>query len=454
MQNLSVVTSGSGSRVSRRPVRPGLRLLLLGSIALLLGTLAVVIALRALLPAQANTRTPRQLFSETGKTVAGEFLGYWRANGAASELGLPLTNEFYEQGPGDGSVHRVQYFEKAKLVLYPEKAAPNNMVLSPIDRASYQELVAKETWPPYQPLDDWKLQVKDLVSEWKRNGGVYTRTTTSYNSFGAYMDSASNGWEPTPTIKFDADGLPMVKYGDAYYYNPTTIAQYALSMYGKVLAGEDTEAELLKAGEKLLALQDDDGAFRYHFRWTYYVTGQTFEPGWVSGIAQGQALSAFARLYHLTGDKRYLYAGDKALRFLLKPVAQGGPADTLEDLHPSLAHYIFFQEYVANPASYTLNGYIIILLGLYDWSNAASGDATVARDSFDKGLDTLKHTLPYYDIGGISSYDMAHITYGRVPSADVNYHVVVLNLLSTLESIQHDATIERYRTNWETLLKP
>ncbi|HEX8597482.1 MAG TPA: D-glucuronyl C5-epimerase family protein [Chloroflexia bacterium] len=431
-----------------------MRLLLLGLIALLLGALAVVITLRALLPAQANTRTPRQLFSETGKTVSGEFLAYWRAHDATVELGPPLSNEFNERGPADGRIRRVQYFGKAKLTLYPDKPAPNNVALSHIDRAGYQELVADETWPLYQPPDDWKLQVRDLVSEWKRNGGVYTPATAIYNSFGAYLDSAGNGWEPAPAIKFDADGLPMVKYGEAYYYNPTTIAQYSLSMYGKVLSGEDTEAQLLKAGEKLLALQDEDGAFRYHFSWTYYVTGQTFEPGWVSGIAQGQALSAFARLYHLTGDKRYLDAGDKALRFLLKPVAQGGLTDTLEDLHPSLARYVFFQEYVANPASYTFNGYIIILLGLYDWSNTPSGDDRVARDSFDKGLDSLRHILPYYDIGGISSYDMAHVTYNRVPSADVNYHVLVLNLLSTLESIQHDEALEGYRTSWETFLKP
>lgn len=289
----------------------------------------------------------------------------------------------------------------------------------------------------------------DLVSHWKQAGGSYTPSAAHYKALGQYMESTGSQWDGNARVKFDNFGIPTVKYGDDYQYNPTTIAQYCLGLYNDYLHDKGTKSKFLQTTDKLIALQGSDGAFRYQFSWQYNVNGQTLAPGWASGIAQGQALSALARAYDMTGDSRYRDAGSKALKFLLTPVAQGGVMDTMAGLHPSLSGYIFFQEYVTNPPSYVLNGYMSILMSLYDWSYTKSGDAPLAGSYFGKGMDTLEHILPYYDVGGVSSYDMSQITYNQLPAVYADYHILVLNLLHTLDSIQPNSAIENMTTYWE-----
>jgi hypothetical protein len=67
---------------------------------------------------QASTVNPIE-FSETGKTLGGEFREYWEANGGAAQFGYPISNEFQEKSPLDGNTYPVQYFERAELELHP-----------------------------------------------------------------------------------------------------------------------------------------------------------------------------------------------------------------------------------------------------------------------------------------------------------------------------------------------
>lgn len=50
------------------------------------------------------------------------------------------------------------------------------------------------------------------------------------------------------------------------------------------------------------------------------------------------------------------------------------------------------------------------LLGQYDWSHVPALEQAEAGSTFTRGMQTLKRILPYYDVGGFSAYDMAHIT--------------------------------------------
>jgi hypothetical protein len=60
-----------------------------------------------------------QYFPETGHAVGGRFLNFWRANGAMTVFGFPISEEFDETMP-DGRVLRVQYFERARMEYHPE----------------------------------------------------------------------------------------------------------------------------------------------------------------------------------------------------------------------------------------------------------------------------------------------------------------------------------------------
>lgn len=72
-------------------------------------------------------------FPATGHNVAGRFLAYWEANGAEAGLGLPLGEERRERLE-DGREYTVQYFERARLELHPESAAPGDVQLGQLGR--------------------------------------------------------------------------------------------------------------------------------------------------------------------------------------------------------------------------------------------------------------------------------------------------------------------------------
>jgi hypothetical protein len=54
--------------------------------------------------------------SETGHSLSGAFLSFWRANGGVRVLGYPITEPIEEAGL------TVQYFERARMEYHPEKA--------------------------------------------------------------------------------------------------------------------------------------------------------------------------------------------------------------------------------------------------------------------------------------------------------------------------------------------
>src|SRR5690606_37240548 len=107
-------------------------------------------------------------------------------------------------------------------------------------------------------------------------------------------------------------------YEDGFHYNPLIVAQFGLHEYGKYHLGEKSSLnKLIVLADWLIEVQDSDGAIRYDYNWKHYLNDEPYEKGWVSALAQGQALSLLARSYHLTKEPKYLDAGNKALEFLV-----------------------------------------------------------------------------------------------------------------------------------------
>jgi peptide/nickel transport system substrate-binding protein len=68
-------------------------------------------------------------FPETGHTVSGKILEYWNRYGGVAQFGFPLSEPFKEISPTDGKTYDVQYFERNRFELHPEKAAPYEVEL-------------------------------------------------------------------------------------------------------------------------------------------------------------------------------------------------------------------------------------------------------------------------------------------------------------------------------------
>jgi hypothetical protein len=142
------------------------------------------------------------------------------------------------------------------------------------------------------------------------------------------------------------------------------------------------------------------------------------------------------------------------LDFLLTPVGDGGPRSDLRDISPALRDVPFFEEYLADPFSYTLNGFQFTLLGLYDWTRVDHPSARVAERAFARGVEALAGMLPYYDLGGFTAYDLGHLTHAnRLPHIAARYHAVHIYLLHALHDVTGEPAFARYERLWASYVE-
>ncbi|HWQ13058.1 MAG TPA: S8 family serine peptidase, partial [Roseiflexaceae bacterium] len=73
-------------------------------------------------------------FPQTQHTLRGVFRAYWRAHGGLPIFGYPISEEFVERGD-DGREYLVQYFERHRLELHPERPPPYHVQLARIGDA-------------------------------------------------------------------------------------------------------------------------------------------------------------------------------------------------------------------------------------------------------------------------------------------------------------------------------
>lgn len=250
----------------------------------------------------------------------------------------------------------------------------------------------------------------------------------------------------------DSWGIPQILAQGQRLYNPVSVAQYALAQYSVLQAAPENATVRLaftRAIARLMSMQGADGAFRYSYPWKYYLSGETYQAGWVSAMTQGQAISALVRAYSLNPDERYLDAARSAYEFLQRPAADGGVRSNLAALNGSLADYVFYEEYVSTPDGYTLNGYLFTMLGIWDWSRLTAEldlpEATAIGADFDATMRTLRRILRYYDLGTFSAYDLGYLTWKKpLPHISASYHMVHIYLLHALATVTDDATVKDY----------
>jgi heparosan-N-sulfate-glucuronate 5-epimerase len=306
---------------------------------------------------------------------------------------------------------------------------------------------AGPNWPAISIKPDW---VRELNERFGGPSGSfhddsYHEYLQTYTSSGDYLN-----WGKIRTFQNDDDifitenGLPKVK--EPIYpepaWNAVTLSHFALTQHGRMLHGQTgAREEFFKATDQLIELQRPDGGFPYR---VHPYRDLMLPEGWVSGMAQGNALSVFYRAMLTSDDPRYRRAGDLAYKSLMTPIPEGGPMTSLADLDPSLSFYLFLAEYPTQPVDYTLNGYMFALLGVYDWSHVSPE----AAGSFTRGIDTLERLLPYHDIDGLSTYDLSHIVLKLYPYVAPFYLGIHVYLLHSLESITGSEVLKRYEMRW------
>jgi heparosan-N-sulfate-glucuronate 5-epimerase len=246
------------------------------------------------------------------------------------------------------------------------------------------------------------------------------------------------------TGHYDVNGIPMLDYHGVIglQYNPIAIAQWGLANCNCFCqTGEEGRwRKTLKAADWLTANLEQNAhglwVWNHHFDWDYR---DTLQAPWYSGLAQGQGVSLLLRAHAHSGDEKYLRAAEQAFAPLTRPVAEGGVL--FEDEKKNL----WIEEYLVDPPTHILNGFMWALWGVFDYWLARADSA--AKNIFDRGVDTLLLNLPRFDTGYWSLYEQSGTRLKMLASPFYHQlHVVQLRVMSRLTG---DARFVAVADRWE-----
>ena len=129
--------------------------------------------------AQVPATAEQAYFQETGHSLKGPFLKFWRSHGGLAVFGFPISEEYSEVSTTDGKTYTVQYFERNRFEYHPEFAGTSNEVLMGLLGL---EMTQGRTFPPGAPFQSTPTQVYfqetrhslsgPFLRYWQQNGGL------------------------------------------------------------------------------------------------------------------------------------------------------------------------------------------------------------------------------------------------------------------------------------------
>lgn len=244
---------------------------------------------------------------------------------------------------------------------------------------------------------------------------------------------------------FDDAGVPMLDYfGDiGKQYNPIAIAQYGLGCFNKYRNTGDSsfKQKFLTASNWLTDNLEQNvkglNVWMHHFDWPYY---QLLKSPWYSGLAQGQGLALLARAFKETGKEKYKNASDKAFTPLITDISNGGTR------HIDNKTFWWIEEYITDPPTHILNGFIWALWGVRDYNLMIERNEQ-ADELWDKGINTLKQNIYKFDAGYWSLYDLAHVS--RENPASTFYHSLHLVQLDVMHHLTGEEVFKTTLNKWK-----
>jgi len=255
-----------------------------------------------------------------------------------------------------------------------------------------------------------------------------------------YMTFHEKALYPGP---YDDQRIPLLDYhGDiGRQYNPIAVAQYALGNYN--LAKQTPKVGrldlFLHAAEWLAArlVQTPKGTYL----WEHLFDLEYFRPlkaPWFSGLAQGQGLSVLVRAFAETGEQRYLDMSRQVYRTLTLPIEEGGVQYT------DPLGYNWIEEYLVDPPTHILNGFMWALWGIHDYYLLERADHV--RELFMHYVKTIMHYLPSYDTGFWSLYEL---TPQRIRCiASTFYHRLHIVQLEIMHRLTGERLFSEFAAKW------
>jgi len=246
------------------------------------------------------------------------------------------------------------------------------------------------------------------------------------------------------SIVYDDNGIPMnptyvdVKDKDFVYF-PITIGQVGLAIfhtYLKTNSEKDKERFLKFPNWFFNNAVDDD---KLGVRWlTDVALPQYRNPGpWQSAFVQGRGISNLLRGYQLTGKEEWKEMAEKALISFTIPVNKGGVTSFTK-------HGQFYEEYTAEVPTCVLNGMIFAMCGVTDFVRVFP-EHKLARKLYNEGIETLKNSLPDFDLGYWSKYNLVDIDwYPKNDPSTITYQHLHITQLQMLYNLTEEKIFKEY----------
>ena len=244
------------------------------------------------------------------------------------------------------------------------------------------------------------------------------------------------GYSPAPLdVDYPTDDqevIVFIREGNEYYH-PVHIAQKILRFLDSYTQTNNPKyldrAELFVQKLIEVSFESKDAIyFPYNFDFPLHrVEEEKMIAPWYSGMAQGQALSAFVRLYKITEENEYLEASEKIARSFTYFKGENEPWTVYVDR----TGYLWIEEYPMEVPTHALNGFIFGIYGLYDYYLIKKD--IVSKQLLQASITTVhQYISEFRNEGDISFYCLKH----KAQSA--KYHRIHIHQLATLYKITGD----------------
>ncbi len=250
-------------------------------------------------------------------------------------------------------------------------------------------------------------------------------------------------WQPIEAYNpLGPEGVPRVTYAWGVEDNPVTVSQWGLQHWTWWLqTGADEDLErAVRGADWLVEHQRDDGAWEYQF--DFAGAGVHLTAPWISGMAQGQAISLLVRLHGLTGDARYRDAAIGAVEPFERSFVDGGVRADFDGAP-------WYEEYPTADPQHVLNGFQFALVGLHDVAPHAPQGLAL----FDAGVASLVARIGVFDAPAARSQYYAARGAGRVLVSG-SYPRIHAVLTRELYRLSGERTFLDYAARWERYLVP
>lgn len=247
---------------------------------------------------------------------------------------------------------------------------------------------------------------------------------------------------------FDENGIPLLDYrGDiGLQYNPIAISQFGLAHFNryKRFGHSDSKETFLRVANWMVhSLEENEKGvpvWKHHFDWPYR---ERLIAPWYSGLAQGQGVSLLIRAAIETGETQYDSAIHSAFESFTLDTEKGGVM--VRDKEGDL----WIEEYIVNPPSHILNGFIWALWGVFDYCKwSGSSDSKIIFQECER---TISKNLSRYDTGSWSMYELSDSNPPMLTSP--YYHQLHVTQLRILHRMTSNTGFLDMANRWERFLR-